>query len=57
MEALEKNKTWELVNLPATKRLAGCKWTYTIKYIANRTLERYKARMMAKGYRHMTWII
>ena len=57
MEALEKNKTWELVNLSATKRLVGCKWAYTIKYIANRTLERYKARMMAKGYRHMTWII
>ena len=30
MEALEKNKTWELVYLPAGNRLVGCKWVYTL---------------------------
>ena len=25
MDALEKNKTWELVDLPTGKRLMGCK--------------------------------
>lgn len=34
MKVLEKNGTWELVNLPAGKQLIGCKWVYTIKYKA-----------------------
>ena len=50
MEALEKNKTWELVNLLVGKWLVGCKWVYTIKYRVNETLERYKTRLVAKGY-------
>ena len=34
--------------MPAEKRLVGCKWVYTIKYIPNETLERYKVRLVAK---------
>jgi hypothetical protein len=26
MEALHKNKTWDLVKLPNRKKLVGCKW-------------------------------
>ena len=47
---LEKNNTWELVDLPAGKRPVGCKWVYTVKYKASGSLERYKVRLMAKGY-------
>ena len=50
MQALEKNKTWELVTLPAGKRPVGCRWVYTVKYKADGSLERYKARLVAKGY-------
>ena len=50
MEALEKNKTWELVDLIVGKRLVGCKWVYIVKYRVDETLERYKARLVAKGY-------
>ena len=50
MKALEKNKTWELVDLPVGKRPFRCKWVYTIKYKANGSLERYKAGLVAKGY-------
>ena len=50
MEALNKNKTWELVPLPAGKRPVGCKWVYTVKYRADGSIERYKAKLVAKGF-------
>lgn len=50
MRALEKNKTWEIVELPKGKKPVGCKWVFTVKYNAGGTLERYKARLVAKGY-------
>jgi hypothetical protein len=50
MNALEKNKTWELVEWPKGKEPVGCKWVYTIKYNPEGKIERYKARLVAKGY-------
>ena len=50
MDALINNKTWELVTLPRDKRPVSCKWVYTIKYNADGSLERYKARLVAKNY-------
>jgi hypothetical protein len=50
LNALERNKTWELVHLPAGKRVVGCKWIYTVKQNPEGKLERYKARLVARGY-------
>ena len=50
MEALEKNRTWEIVELPKGKKPVGCKWVFSVKYRADGKLERYKARLVAKGY-------
>ena len=51
MRALEKNKTWEVMNLPREKKTVGCKWVFTTKYKTDGSLERYKARLVAKGYK------
>jgi hypothetical protein len=32
MRALEKNETWELVNLPQGKQPIGCKWIFSVKH-------------------------
>jgi hypothetical protein len=31
LKALEKNKTWDLVKLPAVKKAVSCKWVFTVK--------------------------
>ena len=40
MNALEKNCTWKLVDLPKGKKPVGCKWVFTIKYNAEGKIER-----------------
>ena len=50
MDALQKNGTWELVDLPEGKRAVGCKLVFAVKFKADGSLERYKARLVAKGY-------
>ena len=50
MSALQKNKTWEIVERPKGKNIIDCKWIFTLKYKASGSLERHKARLVAKGY-------
>ncbi|GJR36636.1 retrovirus-related pol polyprotein from transposon RE1 [Tanacetum coccineum] len=50
IQALEDNKTWILTQLPLGKSAIGHKWVYRIKYLANGSVEKYKARVVAKGY-------
>ena len=50
MRALEKNQTWELIDLPKEKRTIGCKWVFTVKFKSDGPLERYKDRLVAKGF-------
>ena len=48
ISALHTQKTWSLVPLPPNKNLVGCKWVYIIKRDANRTITRYKEKLVAK---------
>jgi Reverse transcriptase (RNA-dependent DNA polymerase) len=50
MDALKRNNTWEVVDLPEGKVTVGCKWVYSIKYNEKGEIDRYKARLVAKGY-------
>lgn len=40
-----------LVQPPSTGNTVGCKWLYKIKQKSDGSLERYKACLVAKGYR------
>ena len=50
MSALEKNKTWEIVERPKGKNIVDCKWIFTLKYKTDRSLKRHKSRLVVKGY-------
>ena len=50
MRALLQNNTWEIVDLPPRKKLVGCRWVYTLKCKSDGSLDRYKARLVARGY-------
>ena len=50
MKSLQKNETWELVDRPQGKKPVGCRWVYTMKYKADGKIERFKSRLVAKGY-------
>lgn len=53
ISALEENNTWTFVDLPAGKHPIGCRRVYKVKYHADGTIERYKARLVAEGYTQM----
>ncbi|GJW10406.1 ribonuclease H-like domain-containing protein [Tanacetum coccineum] len=50
MDALYRNDTWEIVELPFGRKAIGGKWVYKIKYKSSGDIDRYKARYVAKGY-------
>ena len=50
LDALHKTGTWDLVDLPSRKSAIGCKWVYKIKTRSNGTVDRYKARLVARGF-------
>nr|GEW49813.1 ribonuclease H-like domain-containing protein [Tanacetum cinerariifolium] len=47
--ALIKNKTWTLVPRPSDTNIVRCMWLFRHKYMADGTLSRYKARLVANG--------
>lgn len=49
IDALEVNKTWTIEPLPSGKHAIGCQWIFKIKYNADGSVERYKARLGALG--------
>ncbi|GJS02720.1 ribonuclease H-like domain-containing protein [Tanacetum coccineum] len=47
--ALIKNKTWTFVHRPPDTNIVRCMWLFRHKYLADGTLRRYKARLVANG--------
>ncbi|KAL4302198.1 hypothetical protein GQ457_10G017620 [Hibiscus cannabinus] len=50
LKAMENLQTWSVIPLPAGKRAIACKWVYRIKRKADGTIDRYKGRLVAKGF-------
>jgi Reverse transcriptase (RNA-dependent DNA polymerase) len=50
MESMRSNNVWELVDLPEGRKTIGNKWVLKIKRLADGSIDRYKARLVSKGY-------
>ncbi|GJZ58699.1 putative RNA-directed DNA polymerase [Tanacetum coccineum] len=50
MNALLRNGTWEIVDLPKDRKAIGSKWIYKIKYQSSGEIDRFKARLVAQGF-------
>lgn len=50
VEALKKNETWELVPKPENCKPITCKWVYRLKKKSDGTIDRCKARLVARGF-------
>ena len=50
LDALHKTGTWYLVDLPSGKSTIGYKWVYKIKTRSHGIVDRYKARLVARGF-------
>lgn len=50
LEALKHNKTWTFVNPPPDIKPIGRKWVYKVNPKDDGSIERYKDRLIAKGY-------
>jgi hypothetical protein len=51
--SLVSNNTWSLVEREPWMKVIPCKWIFTIKTHADGTIERFKARLVAGGYRQI----
>ena len=52
LDSILNNQTWELVDLPSGEKPIGYKWIVKRKYLPDGSIEKYEARLVAKGFSH-----
>lgn len=50
INSIVNNDTWELVDLPKGNKYVGSKWVYKNKYNSDGSIERYKDKLVEKGF-------
>ena len=48
--SIMKNDVWEVVPRPEGKSIMTSKWLYKIKHVVDGSIEKYKARFVARGF-------
>ena len=52
IDSLESNRIWHLVDLPPSCKAIGCKWVLSKKLKPDGLVDKYKAGLVTKGFRH-----
>ncbi len=50
MDSMQKNKVWDLIDLPSSRQTIGNKWVFKSKTNSDDSIEKYKAYLVAKGF-------
>ena len=50
IQAIQKNQTWELADLPRNQRPIDVKWVFKTKLKPDGTVARHKAKLVDKGF-------
>jgi hypothetical protein len=50
IKLMSANKVWDLEPISKGAKTVGCKWVYKTKHDSQGNVERFKARLMAKGF-------
>ena len=49
-QSIMKNEVWVIVPRPKEKSVVTSKWVYKIKHAADGSVDKYKARFVARGF-------
>jgi hypothetical protein len=49
-QSIMKNKVWEILPRPKNKDVVSSRWLFKIKHVADGSIEKYKARFVARGF-------
>jgi hypothetical protein len=49
-QSILKNDVWDVVSRPEGKSVVTSKWIYKIKHVVDGSIEKYKARFVARGF-------
>ena len=49
-DSIVRNSAWEIVPRPEGKSVVGSRWIYKVKQATDRSVEKYKARFVARGF-------
>ena len=51
-QSILKNEVWDIVPKPKNKSVVSSNWIYKIKHASDGSIEKYKARFVARGFSH-----
>eukprot|EP00253_Pinus_taeda_P019764 PITA_19764 len=55
-DSIFRNSAWEIVPRPEGKSVVGSRWIYKVKQATDGSVEKYKARFVARGFSHIEGI-
>lgn len=50
LKSIEENETWEMVKRPDETDILDTKWVFTYKNLEEKEIDRYKARLVVRGF-------
>ena len=56
MASIQGQGTWKLEPLPEGRKALGCKWVFAVKSTSDGLIERFKARLVVKGFNQIPGI-